>query len=223
MRWGKRISAEATALIEAIRANKPKDRRLLGELLLSLIPGVLIALIAGLIGVYGADRGGRTAGDVQIQLDQQRNIHADQQQHERDVRADEQLRIDKAEQIITLIEKTAPTNADVTRAIVLSPTHATTVPDDPERVTALVTLYFPNAVDDARAYEARCAEHFAAVQQMVIDRLAGKQPSNVDDDIFQRALSAGDLVIYDVMTALGEPYKKRIPVTGAQVRKSQVR
>jgi hypothetical protein len=208
MRLGKRVSPEATALIEAIRANKPKDR---GLLLPSLIQGVLIS-IGGLIGVYGTDQGTRTA-----------NIHADQQQQQRDIRADAQLRIDKAEQIIILIEKTAPINAEVTRAILFSPTHTTTLPDDPQRVTALVTLYFPNAVDDARAYEARCAEHFAAVHQMVIDRLAGKQPGNIDDDIFQRALSAGDLVIYDIMTALDKPYKRRIPVTGAQVRKLQVR
>jgi hypothetical protein len=203
--------------------NRAKDRGWLREMLPTLIQSVLIASISGLIGVYGADHGAKTAGNVQIQLDQQRNIHADQQQHERDVRADTQLSIDKAEHIITLIEKTASTNAEVTRAILLSPTHATTVPDDSEQVTALVTLYFPNAVDDARAYEARCAEHFAAVEQIVIDRLAGKQPSNVDDDIYQRALSAGDLVIYDVMTALGKPYKKRISVTGEQVRQSRIR
>ncbi len=223
MRWRKRISPEMAALIEVIRANRPKDRGWLREITQSLIQGVLIALVGGGIGIYGADHGAKTAGDVQIKLDQQRNVHADQQQHERDVRADAQLRIDKAERIIMLIEKTAPTNAAVTQAILLSPTHTAIVPDDPEQVTALVTLYFPSALDDARAYEARCAEHFAAVQQMVIDRLAGKKPSNVDDDIFQRALSAGDLVAYDVMTALGKPYKKRISVTGAQVRRWKVR
>src|SRR5580698_10034410 len=171
MRWGKRISPEITALTEVIRANQATDRGLLREMLPGLTQGVLTVALAGLIGVYGADRGARTAGEVQIQLDQQRNIHADQQQGARDDRADAQLRNDKAEQIIALIEKTMPTNVEVTQAILKSPTHAAAVPNDPEQVTALVTLYFPSAVDDARAYEARCAEHYAAVQEILMARL----------------------------------------------------
>jgi hypothetical protein len=90
-------------------------------------------------------------------------------------------------------------------------------------VTALVTLYFPNAVNDARAYESKCAEHIVAVQENLIAQLKGMPPTSKDNQIYQDALSAGDQVIYDVMTAVGKPYQKRTPLTKAEVRELQRR
>jgi len=226
MRPDKRVSGDAAALAEAIRAHKPKDRGWLRDWLPGLLQSVFTAAIAGGIAVYGTNRGAETAGDVQFKLEAARNAHTDDQQRQRDARADAQLLLNKAEQIVTLVEKTAITNSMITQSILAMPStsnHVAALPDDAELVTALVTLYFPSAVNDARVYESKCAEHIIAVQENLIAKLQGKPPGNKDNQIYQDALSAGDLVIYDVMTAVGKPYQKRTPLTKAEVRGLQHR
>jgi hypothetical protein len=221
MRPDKRVSRDAAALAEAIRAHKPKDRGWLGDWLPVLLQSLFTAALAGGIAVYGTDRGAQTAGAVQFKLEQQRNAHTDEQQRQRDARADAQLLLNKAEQIVTLVEKTPITNLEITQSILAMPytsNHTAALPDDAELVTALVTLYFPSAVDDARVYKSKCADHMNAVQNNLIAKLQGKPPGNKDDQIYQDALSAGDRVIYDVMTAVGKPYQKRTPLTKAEVR-----
>ena len=226
MQSDKRVLRDAAALVEAIRAYKPKDRGWWRDLLPGMVQSLTTAFIAGGIAVYGTDRGAKTAGDVQFKLEQQRNAHADDQQRQRDARADAQLLLDRAEQIVMLVEKTAITNSEITQSILAMPytsNHVAALPDDAERVTALVTLYFPSAVNDARVYEAKCGEHIVAVQENLIAKLQGKPPGNKDDQIYQDALSAGDRVIYDVMNTVGKPYQKRTPLTKAEVRELQHR
>jgi hypothetical protein len=212
----KRVSGVTQA--DANRAKEPRERALWRDWL----PSLLTAAVAGGIALYGTNLGSKTAGDAQLKLEQQRNVHADEQQRQRDQRADAQQLLDKAEEIVTLVEKTVVTNSQVTQSILAmpyTPNHMATIPDDPERVTALVTLYFPGAVDDARVYEAKCAEHIVAVQETLMARLQGKPTSDKDNQIYQDALSAGDRVIYDVMAAVGKRYKARTPLSPAEVRK----
>jgi len=53
---------------------------------------------------------------------------------------------------------------------------------------------------------------------MVVAKALGKPLSHEDDQIFQDALTAGDRLMYDVMTAIGKPYKQRVPLSKAEVR-----
>lgn len=124
--------------------------------------------------------------------------------------AREQRRRDRAEEIVTLIEKTPATEIAEKTAMKLEPTHMTAPLTDAERVVALVALYFPNADDLARAYEAASAEHFEMLSEIA---LATIRHSPVPDDSasFQNVLAKGDLVTTKVLDDVGVCYKPRTP------------
>jgi hypothetical protein len=194
----KPTSAETAAILEAIRGIKPDQPARSREWLRTLAQ----ALVTGIVGVVGAVVGARTLGGAQLQLEQQKDLYATQQQ-----------RIDKAEEIITIIEKSPQTYIETKRKMLLEPSHMFTPPDDAARVTALVTLYFPSAVDSVRAYEARCAEHIEMLSESGIKTARHEPLGDADQVTFYRVLNSGDIVISDVVTALGHQYKKRNPVT----------
>ena len=215
MPWRDQISPDTKALAEAIKGRRRASS-------FAWLPGLVQAVLSGLIGAGAAIYGAYSAQQSQIALAAQRDTHEDKQQVQRDNRTDQQFLLDKAERVISLVEKTVVTNAEITQSILAmpsSPTHTASLPDDPEQVTALVTLYFPSAVGDARVYESKCAEHIAAVQEILMNRLAGKPPSTADNKIYQDALTAGDRVIDDVMRAVGRPYERRVPLSPGEMRK----
>jgi hypothetical protein len=109
-------------------------------------------------------------------------------------RADQaQVRMARAEEIITLVSKSPDVYGQVKQQILLHPLD-TQQPTDPERVVALVTLYFPGVLPQAQDFEVACVEHFVALQELVMHVRGGK-PGDVDDNItFKR--------IYDTRKAL---------------------
>jgi hypothetical protein len=183
---------------------------------------ILPVLVAGGIGVLGAVIGARTSGDAQVKVELAR---------ERQTAIDR--RFDKAEEIVTLIAKTPVTYIDMKAQLALTPTHLV-VPSDAERVIALVAMYFPDANELARNYEAACAEddvYFSGVVKRAIVEAKERQESTAagphllpspkigiagfpnDEELYQKMLATGDLVTEKVLSDVGVSYKRRVPVT----------
>ena len=217
----KKLSPDTVVLLAALKETKSKEKTLWREVLPGLLQSVATAAMAGGIAVWGSYLGARQVALTQVTTESKHDAFEDDQQNKRDKRVDSQFLRDKAVDIITLVEKTPITNVLVTQAIQampFTPDHKAALPDDSARVTALVTLYFPTAVADARAYEAACANHIRAQTEILTARMQGKPPSTEDAQIYQDALNAGDNVTYDVMTAIDKTYQRRDPLSKSQVR-----
>jgi hypothetical protein len=184
-----------------IQVNLPAPKPDRYSWLKTLLPQLLTAVIAGGIGVAGGVIGARTAGDVQLKLEMERA-------HE----AAEQRRRDKAEEIVTLIEKTSTTYIAEKKAMLLEPAHMALPSSDAERVTALVALYFPDANELARDYEGAGATQSAMLSEIAI-AIARHSPPPDDSVTYQRTLAAGDIVTEKVLRDVGVSYKRRVPVT----------
>jgi len=168
------------------------------------LPSTVQTIVTGLVGLAGAVIGALATGHVQLQVEEHKDAVATQQRQD-----------DKAEAIISLVEKTPQTYLMVKRTMLLDPSHMPTVPDDSERVVALVTLYFPGAVEAARAFEARCGEHIMALGEVAKHALRNEPLGSSDQETFYKMLEAGDAVESKVIEALGKSYKRREPVTRA--------
>jgi hypothetical protein len=158
-------------------------------------------IMAAALGFLGVVIGAWTTGHQQLAIEQQR-----------DAQAEKQRRLDRAEQIITLIEKTPVTYLEAKKAMLLEPSHIAVPPSDAERVTTLVTLYFPDAADAARSYEAACAEHGEMLSEIAIQIAQGVRPFKDDSGTYQKMLSTGDRVTAKVLEDVGVSYKRRGPV-----------
>jgi hypothetical protein len=101
------------------------------------VSGAKLALIGAVAVVFGAVLGG--AAQVVVELLKQR---ADQAQ----------VRMARAEEIITLVSKSPDVYGQVKQQILLHPLD-TQQPTDPERVVALVTLYFPGVLPQAQDFD----------------------------------------------------------------------
>jgi hypothetical protein len=168
---------------------------------LSWLKPFLPQIMTGAVGFLGVVVGAWTTGHLQLRLEQQR-----------DVQAEKQRRLDRAEEIITLVEKTPVTYLEAKKVMLLEPTHIMSVTVDAERVTALVALYFPDASDAARTYEGACAEHAETLAQIAIQIAQGVRPLKDDSVTYQRMLADGDIVTAKVLEDIGVAYKRRAPV-----------
>jgi hypothetical protein len=149
-------------------------------------------------------QGARTAGNSQLQLEQQR-----------DVQAEKQRLLDRAEEIVTLIAETPVTYIAERKAMLIEREHMALPSTDPERVIALVALYFPDANDAARSFEGECANYSEMLAQIAI-QIAKREPVTKDDrQSFQNMLSAGDAVVAKVLGDVGVTYVRRRPVVYA--------
>jgi hypothetical protein len=160
-----------------------------------LIPSILTGVIGLLAGALGA----WTTGHIQLRLE-----------HQRDIEAANNRRRDRAEEIITLVEKTPATYLDAKRAMLSAPTHLS-VPTDAERVVALVALYFPDANNEARAYEGACAQHLEELSEIAIAMVKGREWPH-DVETFNRMLTTGDDLTAKVLNDIGVTYKARVAV-----------
>jgi hypothetical protein len=162
---------------------------------------ILPQIVAGIIGLIGGVLGASSTGYVQWHLEQQRAVEAEKQR-----------RLDRAEEIVTLVEKTPVTYIETKKAMMLEPTHLMSPPMDSQRVTALVALYFPDASEAARSFEGACAEHAEVLSEIAIQMNQGTRPHKDDSVTYQRMLTAGDIVIAEVLKDVGVDYKRRVPV-----------
>jgi hypothetical protein len=151
--------------------------------------------------LIGGVLGASATGYVQLRLEQQRAVQVEKQR-----------RSDRAEEIVTLIEKTPVTYIEAKKAMLLEPTHLMSPPVDAQRVTALVALYFPDASDAARSYEAACAEHGEMLTQIAIQIIQKAQPLKDESATYQKMLTTGEIVIAKVLEDIGVAYKPRVSV-----------
>jgi hypothetical protein len=158
-------------------------------------------ILAGAIGAFGAVLGAGATGYVQLLVEKQR-----------DVQAEMQRRRDRAEEIVTLIEKTPETYIAERKAMELEPSHMALPSTDAMRVTALVALYFPDANEAARAYEDACANQSAMLSDSAVAVVVRHTAPPDDRAIFQRMLVAGDILTEKVLADVGVSYQRRAPV-----------
>lgn len=105
------------------------------------------------------------------------------------------LRAEHAEEIMTLAAQAPTLYLQIYGDVVLDPKKALRPPMEPERLAALVTLYFPNLRGLARDFEAACLNHFDSLQQLAMQQARG-QPldATTEKETFKR--------VYDTREAL---------------------
>jgi len=160
------------------------------------------AITTGLIALAGAVIGAAATGCVQYVLQGRQDSYAEQQQ-----------RLDRAQEIITLVEESPETMLREKTAMYEAPFHFAPPATDPSRVVALTTLYFPSATKAARGYEAESAEYDEGLAEVAMS-LAGKGKGNAhaDQHDYYCVLEAGDQVLAAILNALHRQYNKRVPV-----------
>ena len=160
------------------------------------------AIATGLIALAGAVIGAAATGYVQYVLQGRQDSYAEQLQ-----------RLDKAQEIITLVEESPETMLKEKTAMYEAPFHFAPPATDPSRVVALTTLYFPSAIRAARGYEAESAEYDEGLSEVAMS-LAGKGKGNAhaDQQAYYCVLEAGDQVLATILEALHRQYDKRTPV-----------
>jgi len=171
-----------------------------------------VPLISAGSGLFGVLIGGLITAHVQFHLADKQNTAPIDLENKRSIAAIEQRRRDRAEEIITPIQKTPVTYIAEKKAMLLEPAHMALPSSDAERVTAIVALYFPDANDVARDYEGACAVQSETLSETALALVRHAAPP---DDIvtYQRTIAAGDIVIEKVLGDLGVKYKRRVPVT----------
>jgi hypothetical protein len=157
------------------------------------------AIATGFIALAGAVVGAAATGCVQYVLQAKQDSYAEQQQ-----------RLDVAQKIITLEEESSVSMLSETQEIHQVPPHISTLANNPERVVALATLYFPTAVKAALGYESESAEYLETLTGAV--KPGGKFDAKANQLAYFCSMEAGDQVRIAVLEALHRPYDERAPV-----------
>lgn len=106
------------------------------------------------------------------------------------------LRTEHADEIMTLAANAPTLYLQIYGAMLRDPTTILRPPMEPERLVALVALYFPNIRGPARDFEAACVNHFDSLQQLAMQQARG-QPldATAEKETFKRVYDAREVLM----------------------------
>jgi hypothetical protein len=105
----------------------------------------------------------------------------------------EQVSAARAEEIMTIVEKAPWLYTEAKKTALQDPTNMSFPPYEPERVYALVALYFPRLLPFAKAFEDAGMNHYAALQEIGKQTRKGLPPDpTADNATFGKLFEARD-------------------------------